>query len=120
MGAQINDGGAAFPQADSHAASELAQVAIAGMTRGDERDATYLRVKAEALRGMTLRDWFAGTMPDPFAAVNSPGTAASMSGLECPSLTADQAEWARFWIEAEAKVRYMKADAMLKAREVKP
>lgn len=114
---QPNDGGPAFPQADSYAASEIALAAIAGMARGDERDATYLRVKAEALRGMTLRDWFAGQLPDPFRDVSLAETASGMSGVPCPAQSADSAEWTRFWAEAEAAVRYMKADAMLKARE---
>lgn len=66
--------------------------------------------------GMSLRDYFAAhahihIYDDPNEVYYSGAT-----GVEVPT-TNDPVSWAQFWADVEAKLRYMRADAMLKARE---
>jgi hypothetical protein len=57
---KIDDGGPAFPVSDSGDAHAIAHAAIIDITDPDERDRVYLRAKAAVMRGMSLRDYFAG------------------------------------------------------------
>lgn len=101
MKASINDGGTAFPMQDPQAIHAYAQGKVAHLPESDvaERDRVYMAARAQAVGGMTLRDYF--------AAKAMQGQLASF-----PS-DAEPAEFtARIAVDA-----YLIADAMLKARE---
>lgn len=88
--AEINDGGPAFPVIDQ------------GM------HGTY---------GISQRDWFAGTYS---LGADGLGTAWAerIMGTKAPDWSLDNgADCIRWWCEAEARIRFLHADAMLKARE---
>jgi len=55
------DGGTAFPMQDPQAIHSYAQAATeaANHDRVEDRDQTYLAARAEAVCGMSLRDYFA-------------------------------------------------------------
>jgi hypothetical protein len=55
----VNNGGPAFPVADSVTTHRIGQLAIEGITDTAERDRVYIEVTARANAGMTLRDYFA-------------------------------------------------------------
>lgn len=105
----IETGGPAFPMQEPQAIHAYAIAAVDGITNPDERDRAYLKARAEAVGGMTLRDYFA---------------AKAIQGLAC----SDQTLWPSGADESDdptdalfmARTAYMIADAMLKAREVKP
>lgn len=90
---EINDGGPAFPSPDWN-----------GSWAGPE-----------ANHGISTRDWFAGQAsigPDePHADL-----AAGLMGSDVPNWQADPVAASKWWAEAEAKLRFIKADAMLAAR----
>lgn len=102
MQAPIGDGGTAFPNEYSEAAN------------GD--------VIVWAERGMSLRDYFAIHEPIPF---NYEGSGLSLNAMQkllpenpMPSLAAGiTLEFIQWEAEAVARYRYMRADAMLKARQ---
>lgn len=73
-----------------------------------------------ASTGMSLRDYFAAKA-DPGLEGISVRTAKELMGSDPPGSGADREhlENIRWWMEAEARWSYMKADAMLKAREAK-
>lgn len=52
-------GGHAFPTSDVQTAHAIAAAAINGVEDSAERDRVYSDVRAQALQGMTLRDYFA-------------------------------------------------------------
>ena len=55
----INNGGPAFPMQEPQAIHAYAAAAIDGITDPDERDRAYLKARAEAVGGASLRDYFA-------------------------------------------------------------
>jgi hypothetical protein len=87
---KINNGGPAFPSLH-----ELGDIATT--------DA-----------GMTLRDYFAATV-DMDVTINQQELAEQ---IVCRPFPEDQLEMLVFGLELSARVRYMSADAMLKAREM--
>ena len=98
----INDGGPAFPMQEPQAIHAYAIAAVDGITDPDERDRAYLKARAEAVGGATLRDYFAakamtGLMANPRFFEDVGGT--------------DSARTAR--------LAYLTADAMLAARKEK-
>jgi len=96
----IETGGPAFPMQEPQAIHALAAAAIDGITDPDERDRAYLKARAEAVGGATLRDYFA---------------AAAMQGLLSQSNgTALSSE-----VSIAAGYAYNMADAMLEARKEK-
>lgn len=90
-----DDGGTAFPMQDAQAAHAYASVKVAEIDDAAERDKVYIRARAEAVRGMSLRDYFAAGAMQGFAA--DPNTTGE------PALI--------------AKVAYQWADAMLAERK---
>ena len=96
----INDGGPAFPMQEPQAIHAYAVAAIDGITDPDERDRAYLKARAEAVGGATLRDYFA--------------TKAMQSLL----LTIDEFP-DEHWRTGVAMDAYLMADAMLAARKEK-
>lgn len=70
----------------------------------------------EAKPGMTLRDWFASQASighdDPH-----PELATAIMGSDIPNWHADPVAASEWWAMAEAKLRYIKADAMIAARK---
>lgn len=52
-------GGHAFPTSDVQTAHAIAAAAISGVDDSAERDRVYSDVRAQALQGMSLRDYFA-------------------------------------------------------------
>ena len=96
----INDGGPAFPMQEPQAIHAYAVAAIDGITDPDERDRAYLKARAEAVGGASLRDYFA---------------AKAMQGLLAAQVHGfnDQPAKGPF-----ASMAYEMADAMLAAREM--
>ena len=92
----IETGGPAFPMQGPQAIHAYAAAATDGITDLDERDRAYLKARAEAVGGATLRDYFA---------------AAAMQGM------AAQPESGGWPAEGIAKAAYQQADAMLAARK---
>ena len=94
MTTQPNDGGPAFPSEQGHTPDGL-------------WNQSYCQ-------GMSLRDWFAGTVP-PLPEATSDAYAESLLGAPPPS-SHDRLDHARYWARADAVYRYMCADAMIAAR----
>lgn len=92
----IETGGPAFPMQEPQAIHAYAVAAVDGITDPDERDRAYLKARAEAVGGATLRDYFA---------------AAAMQGMVA------QPESGGWPAEGIAKAAYQQADAMLAARK---
>lgn len=67
--------------------------------------------------GMTLRDWFAQGAEVLDESLSWPLARALMSS-ECPDYAKDPILAFTWWAEVEAKARYIKADAMLSARNI--
>lgn len=98
MADQVHDGGTAFPMQDAQAIHSYAAAKIVDVTDHKERDRLYLAARAEAIGGMTLRDYFAAKAMQ----------AAATNPVGADGFTFDErAAWA-----------YAQADAMLKARKV--
>ena len=55
----IETGGPAFPMQEPQAIHAYAIAAVDGITDPNERDRAYLKARAEAVGGATLRDHFA-------------------------------------------------------------
>jgi hypothetical protein len=94
-----DDGGPAFPTNDTQHAHAIAAAAEDALTGGthDERERAYLRARGQAMRGLSLRDYFAAKALQ--GALAYPKT--SISGWRT---------------EQYATYAYSLADAMLKAR----
>ena len=94
----IETGGPAFPMQEPQAIHAYAVAAVDGITDPDERDRAYLKARAEAVGGATMRDYFA---------------AKAMQGLLAQScgtaLGSDPIHGAQY--------AYQMADAMLAARK---
>ena len=97
----IETGGPAFPMQEPQAIHAYAIAAVDGITDSEERDRAYLKARAEAVGGATLRDYFA---------------AKAMQGLLAQSLGTA--------LESDpilgAQYAYRVADAMLAARKPNP
>lgn len=91
-----NTGGPAFPMQEPQAIHAYAAAKIQGITDADSRDAEYMKARAEAVGGMTLRDYFAAKA---MAGVWACG--GNMDGMQ----------------EKIAEAAYRQADAMIAARE---
>lgn len=105
MSAAINTGGPAFPIADPFAVHQPGHVDVA----------------KRLMEGMSLRDYFAAHEPiDPMESIGLQ-LAERLAGRVFPKGTegkaADPVEVALFYADAEAAYRYLRADAMLRARE---
>lgn len=100
MKASINDGGTAFPMQDPQAIHAYAQGAVANLPESDvaERDRVYLAARAQAVGGMSLRDYFAAKAMQAYFTDPNVGFGSDV-------------------VEAGARAAYRIADAMLKARE---
>ena len=97
----IETGGPAFPMQEPQAIHAYAIAAVDGITDSEERDRAYLKARAEAVGGATLRDYFAAKAMQGLLA-QSLGTALGSD----PILGAQYA--------------YRVADAMLAARKPDP
>ena len=97
----IETGGPAFPMQEPQAIHDYAMAAVDGITNPNERDRAYLKARAEAVGGATLRDYFAAKAMQGLLA-QSLGTALGSD----PILGAQYA--------------YRVADAMLAARKPDP
>jgi hypothetical protein len=64
-------GGQAFPTSDSQTAHTIAMAAVEGITDSGERDRVYTAARAQAMQGMTLRDYFAAQALTTVAAYDS-------------------------------------------------
>ena len=95
----INNGGPAFPMQDQQAIHDYAVASVSGITDIDERDRAYLKARADAIGGLTMRDYFA---------------AKAMQGWLSNPGPSDET------INAVAQWSYRVADAMLKARQLTP
>lgn len=96
----INTGGTAFPMQDPQAIHAYAAGQTARLEDPSERDRRYLEARAEAVGGMTLRDYFAAKAMQAYIG--------SFPGLSPDWRDVDQ------WAPDRA---YEVADAMLVARE---
>lgn len=91
----INNGGPAFPMQDQQAIHDYAVASVSGITDIDERDRAYLKARADAIGGLTMRDYFAAK--------------AMQAICTHPAAT----NWTN---EGVAIAAYQQADAMLKFR----
>ena len=98
----IDNGGPAFPMQEPQAIHAYAVTAIDGITDHDERDRAYTKARAEAVGGMSLRDYFAAKAMQAF--VRTLCDKDQMQDREAGDLI--------------ATLSYVQADAMIKAREV--
>ena len=98
----IDNGGPAFPMQEPQAIHTYAVAAIDGITDPDERDRAYTKARAEAVGGMSLRDYFAAKAMQAF--VRTLCDKDQMQDREVGDLI--------------ATLSYVQADAMIKAREV--
>lgn len=104
--AKINDGGPAFPANDAQHAHAIACAAEDMFTgTNEERERVYIKARGEAMRGMSLRDYFAAhaNADDVLAALDDLGRSGGLSQ-------------ASTCMERNAIARYAHADAMIKAR----
>ena len=104
----IETGGPAFPMQEPQAIHAYAVSAIDGITDPDERDRAYLKARAEAVGGASLRDYFAAkAMQGDWAA----------QGAACGMFVPDSDDelFAR-----SARMYFRMADAMLAARKSNP
>jgi len=92
-------GGPAFPMQDPQAVHAFASAAIDGITNSTERDSVYIQARAQAVGGLTVRDYFA-------ARAMNLGWKIFDEGYAPEELTPDNI----------AKFAYQMADAMIKAR----
>ena len=118
----IETGGPAFPMQEPQAIHAFAIAAVDGITNPDERDRAYIKARAEAVGGMTLRDHFAthcGALGDEVSMALAAELAATQ-GVAKPTDSKDLMGWHRFLCAAYAAHSYMMADAMLAARKEKP
>lgn len=99
----IETGGPAFPMQEPQSIHAFAMAAVDGITDSKERDRAYLKARAEAVGGATLRDYF--------AAKAMAGLMANTSFFEDVGGT-DSVRTAR--------LAYLTADAMLAARKPDP
>lgn len=76
--------------------------------------------QADYTGGMTLRDYFAAKA-EGLHDTATPEFAEALTGRKRPDVVhgspENMLEWARFWADADAVLRYIRADAMLRARE---
>ena len=117
----IETGGSAFPMQEPQAIHAYAIAAVDGITDHEERDRAYLKARAEAVGGATLRDHFAthcGALGDEVSMALAAELAATQ-GVAKPTDNKDLMGWHRFWCAVHAAHRYMMADAMLAARKEK-
>ncbi|MGL4265303.1 MAG: hypothetical protein ACRCTX_27080 [Afipia sp.] len=118
----IETGGPAFPMQEPQSIHAYAAAAVYGISDADERDRAYLKARAEAVGGATLRDYFAthcGALGDEVSTALAAELAATQ-GVAKPSDSKDLMGWHRFWCAVHAAHRYMMADAMLAARKERP
>lgn len=100
----IENGGPAFPMQEPRAIHAYAIAAVDGITDPDERDRAYLKARAEAVGGATLRDYFAAKAMQ--AMISKHGREDDNPGFfDCAT------------DESVARCAYIYADAMLAARK---
>lgn len=110
----INTGGTAFPMQDPQAIHAYAAAQIARVEDQSERDRRYLEARAEAVSGMTLRDYF--------AAKAMPVAHDFWTRIFYPEIDPDgddhpfSGDYSKL-IKQSAESAYEMADAMLAARE---
>lgn len=112
-----NNGGSAFPMQEPQAIHAVAVAAIDGITDPDERDREYIKARAEAVGGMSLRDYLAAHADIGNVDELSITSGVRLLGTPCPEFKDDTAGCFAWWADYRAKLRYIEADAMLKARE---
>jgi hypothetical protein len=93
---KINDGGPAFP-------GDMPTVQLDGN-------------KLPFAPGMSLRDWFAGEAQMPPDGISQTWAEAVMGEKAPDWLLDDKLDCVRWWSTAEARARYIAADAMLAER----
>ena len=114
------DGGPAFPPACPDTAHTYALSKLEGVTDSNERDRIYIQAKAQAATGMSLRDWFAGHESLADCADISPRAIEALIGRPMAKFADDPIQYLRDEAEGLANLKFLRADAMLAARERKP
>lgn len=66
--------------------------------------------------GMTLLDYFAIHSKEQLEQDMNLHKVAKMAGMDPPPDIADEAAWFLWWTEAEARLRYIQAEAMIKEK----
>lgn len=104
------DGGTAFPMQDSQAIHDYAQAATdaAKHENVEDRDQTYMTARAEAVAGLSIRDYF--------AARALPIAARQFMRFEDVNFPEEGQFLHPDGFEATARAAYELADAMLAAR----
>lgn len=115
---KINDGGPAFPMQEPQAIYAKAAAAIAHIPgdQTEERDRAYMQARADAVGGMSLRDYFATHCDIGDVDQLSVHVGAGLLGRNPPLPHDDPLGCMQWWAEYRARLRYIEADAMLKAR----
>lgn len=101
-----SDGGPAFPR-------------ITQLAEQTDQDGNHLGYYVETADGMSLRDFFAAHAPEQISDRRDAEKTATFCGIKSPD-RADWLGWMQAWIDCEAILRYRYADAMMRAREVRP
>jgi len=110
----LSNGGPAFPVVDPTISHRAGTAAIEGVTDTAERDRLYTEAASRAGAGMPLRDYFAARFEvDPEFSTTY---AKTLLGRDVPDYHGDPIGNAIFWADFRARMRYIEADAMLRAR----
>ena len=108
-------GGPAFPSSENGTAHTIAMAAMLQLPENastDEKDKIYIQTKAQAMQGMSLRDYFAAKAMQGMLAVPDDQRYGDRADK---SLTV--AQWQRWCVTGVVEHAYRVADAMLAARE---
>ena len=110
----------AFPSWDLQHVHTVAMAATQHIQDNAEREAAYIAARAQVCAGMSLRDYFAShasldAFRDEDGSISLFSAKAVMDG-NAPNNNTPPIECIRWWIEAEVRLRFLVADAMLKAR----
>ena len=115
----IETGGSAFPMQEPQAIHAYAIAAVDGITDSEERDRAYLKARAEAVGGATLRDYFAAKAMQGLLAHHGVYEEEANHFSLCSKKEARRRE-SSVPVDRVAEYAYITADAMLAARKQNP
>lgn len=119
---EIDTGGTAFPMQDPQAIHAYAASAIQHIPEDDTeaRDRAYMAARAQAIGGLSVRDYFATNIITPPDVSRAWGEVMvrpfpkQADGISDAHFGLETILW---WADVDAAWRYVQADAMMKARK---